>query len=354
MSERSTTPSAKSGLSPGSLIHVGERLESEVRISVLEYERDAIEAYDTLSMGELIERKRPDTVTWVTVTGLHDVGPIEAMGQHFGIHPLVLEDILNTHQRPKFEEFDDYLFIVLKSLRFDQQAETVAYEQISLLLLEGFVFTFKEKSDETFEPIRLRLMNGHSHFRSHAGDYLAYALLDTIVDQYFVFQDSLDQALDALEDEVLESPTPDTLARIQRLKREMVLVKRGIAPLRELLSTLVRSETSLIRESTKVYLRDVYDHALRVAESFESYRDLLSGFLDVYLSNISNKMNEVMKVLTVFAAIFIPLTFIAGIYGMNFEHMPELKWVWAYPLLWVGFLTIAGGLLLYFKRKKWL
>jgi magnesium transporter len=290
----------------------------------------------------------------VNIAGLKDIEIIESVGRNFHIHPLVLEDILNTHQRPKFEEFTDYLFIVLKQLSFEMSTLTVNYEQISILVLKNFIFTFNEKPDDVFDPIRRRLQDCNGRLRVRGADYLAYAIVDTVVDQYFTLQDSLDEVIESVEEQLLSNPTSKTLAKIQRLKRELVFVRKSISPTRELLSGMERSESDLIDEKTRPYLRDVYDHAIRVTEAVDSSRDLITGMLDIYLSSVSNKMNEVMKVLTVFASIFIPLTFIVGIYGMNFEYMPELKWRWAYPALWLVFAVITIGLLTYFKRKKWL
>jgi magnesium transporter len=267
----------------------------------------------------------------------------------------VLEDILNTHQRPKFEEYDDYLYIVLKCLRAEDDQFAVTREQVSLLVLRNFVFAFKEKKDDLFHPVLQRIKTSKGRLRSMGADYLAYAILDTIVDQFFVLIDTLDDATIILEDTLLTTePQQETLNTIQRLKREIIGIRKDISPLRDLTAGLLRSESELINETTRIYLRDVSDHAVRVTESIETYREILSGLLEIYITSVSNKMNEVMKVLTVFASIFIPLTFLAGIYGMNFEHMPELKWTWAYPALWVAFITIPVVLLVYFKKKKWL
>jgi len=273
----------------------------------------------------------------------------------FGIHQLVLEDILNTNQRPKFEEYDDHLYIVLKCLLPGDEGFTVNHEQVSLLVFNNFVIMFKEKKDEVFHPILQRIRSSNGKFVSLGSDYLAYAILDFIVDQNFILLDLLDESITSLEDSLLlGEPTQDMLYKIQRLKREMISIRRYVTPLRELLSDMIHSESDLIHESTHLFLRDVSDHAIRVVESIESYRDILTGLLDIYVSSVSNKMNQIMKVLTVFTSIFIPLTFIAGIYGMNFEHMPELKWKWTYPFTWGVFITIPVILLTYFKRKKWL
>lgn len=346
--------SKKTGLPPGSLVHIGKVHEGESRISIVDYNRQIFTERIAKSLDEILPYRETETVTWVHIEGLHDTGLIESLGRHFDIHPLVLEDILNTHQRPKFEEFEDYLFIVLKGLSLETGGFTVHYEQISILVMKKFVFTFKEKQDELFYPVRRRLADGKGRSRSRGADYLAYVILDTIVDHYFSVQDSLDEVVESVEDKLLSCPTAQTLADIQRLKRELIFIRKSVSPVRELLTAIERSASPLIQEQTQVYLRDVYDHAIRVTEAVDSHRDLITGMLDIYLSSISNKLNEVMKVLTVFASIFIPLTFIAGIYGMNFEYMPELKWKWAYPALWSVFVIIPVVLLIYFKKKKWL
>lgn len=355
MTESPSTTSEKTGLPPGSLIHVGDVLEAETSISVIDYSKESIVEKKIQSVDEILQYKDSDTVTWVIIEGLANVDIVERIGTIFGVHQLVLEDILNTHQRPKFEEYDDHIYIVLKCLLLEGKQFTVNYEQISLLLLNNFVFLFKEKKDALFNPVQQRIRTSKGRLRSMGADYLTYTILDTVVDQNFILIDSLDEAITSLEDTLLVSePTPDTLNKIQRLKREIITIRRHVSPIRELLAEMLRSESELISEKTHVYLRDVSDHAIRVIESIESYRDILTGLLDIYISSISNKMNEVMKVLTVFASIFIPLTFLAGIYGMNFEYMPELKWKWAYPALWIAFITIPVVLLVYFKRKKWL
>lgn len=347
--------SQKLGLPPGSLIHVGEIHHTETRMTIVDYSTENFEEKQIQSVDEILKYKDSDTNTWVIIEGLSNVDIIEKIGSMFEIHQLVLEDILNTHQRPKFEEYDDYLYIVLKYLLSEDEEFTVIYEQISLLVLKNFVFMFKEKADDIMQPVIQRIKSAKNRFRSSESDYLAYAILDTVVDQNFILIDNLDDAVTLIEDDLLASePSVNTVNTIQKLKREMISIRRNISPLRELMAAMLRSDTELIHEKTHIYLRDVSDHAIRVTESIESYRDILSGLLDIYISSVSNKMNEVMKVLTVFASIFIPLTFLAGIYGMNFEYMPELKWKWAYPVLWLVFITVTYGLLHYFKKKKWI
>jgi len=346
--------SQKLGLPPGSLIHVGEVHHAETRMTLIDYDQENFEEKQIESVDDILKYKDNDTITWVIIEGLVNVEIVEKIGTLFGIHQLVLEDILNTHQRPKFEEYDDHLFIVLKSIFSENKTFYVTYEQISLLVLKNFVFMFKEKVDDSIQPIIQRIKITKSRFRNSQSDYLTYAILDTIVDQNFILIDRLDDATTEIEDSLLASEvSSNTLNTIQRLKRELISIRKNTSPLRELIAGMLRSDTELIHEKTHIYLRDVSDHAIRITESIESYRDILSGLLDIYISSVSNKMNEVMKVLTVFASIFIPLTFLAGIYGMNFEYMPELKWKWAYPALWVVFIVVTVGLLTYFKKKKW-
>jgi len=347
--------SDKTGLPPGSLVHVGNVLVEETSITVIDYSKDAVAESSIKSIDELLQYRHRETVTWVIVEGLTNVAVVEKIGELFGIHQLVLEDILNTHQRPKFEEYEDYLYIVLKGMMAFGTQFTVNYEQISLLVLENIVFAFKEKKDDLFDPVLQRIRTSKGRFRSLGADFLTYSILDAIIDQNFILIDSLDEAITVLEDQLLRGePSSATLNDIQRLKREVVGVRRYVSPIRELISEMLRSESRLIDEKTHIYLRDVSDHSVRIVESIELHRDIISGLLDIYISSVSNKMNEVMKVLTVFASIFIPLTFLTGIYGMNFEYMPELKMHWTYPTLWAAFVTIPAVLLVYFKRKNWL
>jgi len=354
MIESLSYASEKAGMEPGSLVHVGDVHDHVSSITVINYNAARLEKRTLASVDEIPPYDTPETVTWVIVNGLENVAVIEAIGRHFNIHALVLEDILNTHQRPKFEEFENYLYIVFKAIALQNDDASVKYEQISLLLLNNIVFTFKEKPDDILDPIINRLNVPQSHIRSQGGDYLAYVIMDTVIDEYFALQDAFDDLIETVEDELLTNPTHRTMTAIQKIKRELIFLRRSISPLRELLAAIHRSESPLLNERTQHYFTDVYDHTIRIIEALESYRDLISGMLDIYLSSISNKMNETMKVLTVFSTLFIPLTFIAGVYGMNFDYMPELKWKWGYPLLWVIFIVISGFLLMFFRKRKWL
>lgn len=315
------------------------------------------------SLGTIRSLIDQNQTVWLQVEGLGQTDYLEAIGTLFDIHPLVLEDILNTRQRTKFEDYPDYHFMVLKAFTFtvstqeqeeqDQNVIDILHEQISIIEFNNLVITFKEQSDSLFEPVRKRLMNNQKRLRSGGADYLTYALLDCIVDSTFDLLDTIDDIIETLELELMDDPKTETLNRIQDLKRELIYLRRAVSPLRELISALLTHESGLIKESTRIYLRDVQDHVIRISDTLELQRDLVYGLLGMYQSSISNKMNEVMKTLTVFASIFIPLTFIAGVYGMNFEHMPELKHAWAYPAIWLVFISISAGLLVYFKRKNW-
>jgi magnesium transporter len=354
MTESTGSISSKAGLPPGTLVHVGERLESDTRITVIDYTREQTTVQLAHTIGDITRYRDADSVTWVNVEGLVNVGLIEAIGREFDIHPLVLEDILNTQQRPKFEQYDDYLFLVFKVIYQADDGVSINYEQASILILDDFIFTFKEKQDAFFDPIVARLRNLRGRFRTHGADYLAYTLLDTVVDHYLALQDYLDEIVETIEEDLLDSPGTGTLAAIQRIRRELIFIRRSVSPLRELLNGMLRSDSVLIGDDTLIYFRDVQDHVLRVTDALDTYRDIMTGLLDIYNSTISNRMNEIMKVLTVFASIFIPLTFLTGVYGMNFHYMPELAWTWSYPLLWAAFLLIAVLLLVYFWRKRWL
>lgn len=355
MADSPKSVAKKTGLPAGSLVHVGEIHDYEQRISLINYSETQITKINVTNIEAILPFKNSDNITWVNIEGLRDIALIDAIGRHFNIHSLNLEDILNTHQRPKMEDHEDYLYIVLKGLSVTQTAPfEVDYEQVSILLLKNFVFTFKEKPDDMFASITNSFDIEKAKVRRFGADYLTYVLMDTIVDEYFTLQDTLDELIEAIEEELLTSPTTRTLMAIQRIKRELVFIRKSVAPVRELLLNIQRKGSTLIDENTLRYFNDVYDHALRVIEAVESYRDLITGMLDIYLSSVSNRMNETMKILTIFASIFIPLTFIAGVYGMNFDYMPELHWQWAYPALWAIFIGLTILLLRYFKKKEWL
>jgi magnesium transporter len=343
------------GLSPGALVHIGKKKIEKVRIRLIDYDEKQLQEKEPKSVEEGFPFKDLPTVTWINIDGLHDIEVMEKIGKHFNLHPLVLEDILNTEQRPKIEDFDDYIFVVLKMLYCDESEDEIRAEQISIIVGSNFVLSFQERVGDIFNPLRDRIRNAKGRVRKMGPDYLAYCLVDAIVDNYFVVLEKLGEQIEGMEEELVTNPTPETLQRIHNLKREMIFLRKSVWPLREVVSRLERGESELIKDSTGIYLRDVYDHTIQVIDTIETYRDMLSGMLDIYLSSISNRMNQVMKVLTIIATIFIPLTFVAGIYGMNFEYMPELKWHWFYPkAFWLVMLGVAGVMLFYFRRKKWL
>jgi magnesium transporter len=346
--------SKKAGLPPGTLVHIGERKTEKVRITVIDYDETHFEEEAVKTVEECFPFKDKPTVTWINIDGLHDVQIIEKLGGHFGLHPLLLEDILNTEQRPKMEDFGNYIFLVVKMLHYDDKTGQIEAEQVSLILGPNWVISFQEREGDVFNQVRDRLKKGKGRIRKLEADYLAYTLVDAIVDNYFIILEELGEAIEDTETELAQNPTRETLQTIRTMKREMVFLRKSVWPLRELVSGLERGESPLVHESTGVYLRDVYDHTVQVIDTVESFRDMISGMLDIYLSSISNRMNEVMKVLTIFAAIFIPLTFLAGIYGMNFEYMPELRWHWGYFGVLIVMAVVAVVMLIYFRRKRWL
>jgi len=345
--------SAKTGLPPGSLIHIGQRHTDRAKICLCEYGATHCREREIQSLEGIIPPDEGTSVAWVHIDGLQDIPLLEQMGSLFGLHPLTLEDILNTEQRPKSEDHDGYLYVVLRI--FHQGAGgALIPEQVSIVLGSTWLISLQERKGSLLDPVRERLRNDNSRLRKAGPDYLAHALLDTMVDSYFVVLDAFGEKIETLEEVLVASPSPAALRQIQALKRETLLLRRSIWPLREMVGGLGRSDSPLIREQSVIYFRDVYDHAVQVIDTIETCRDMLSGMLDIYLSSVSNRMNEVMKVLTVFAALFMPLTFLAGIYGMNFEYMPELEWRWGYLSLWGLMIAIAAFMLILFRRKKWL
>jgi magnesium transporter len=345
--------SKKSGLPPGALVHVGEKKIEKTRIRVIDYDEDGIEERELASVDECFPYKDSPAMTWINIDGLHEVDVIQKLGDGFGLHPLVLEDIVNTGQRPKMEDFEDYLFLIIKMLTYDDEEGVVKAEQFSLVLGPHYVISFQEKVGDVFEPLRERLRKGKGRIRKGGPDYLLYALIDAIVDNYFVVLENIAEEIESLEDRIMIDPTTDLLQTIHNLKRELIFLRKSVWPLREAVSALERGDSGLVQEKTAIYLRNVYDHTIQIVDTIETFRDMVSGMLDVYLSSVSNRMNEVMKVLTIIATIFIPITFLAGIYGMNFKNMPELEWAWGYPLLWCIILVVGLVMVLYFRRKKW-
>jgi magnesium transporter len=346
--------SRKAGLPPGTLVHIGEKKADTPKITVMDYDETHFQEKEIKTIEECFILKDTPTVTWINIDGLHQVEILEKLGGCYGFHPLVLEDILNTDQRPKVEDYGEYIYIVLKMLDQNNKSNEILTEQISLILGPNFVISFQEREGDVFGPIRERIRTGKGRIRKMGADYLAYALLDSIVDNYFFIMEKLGEKIEFLEEEVVKQPIPETLQTIHHLKREMIFFRKAVWPLREVIGSLERGELPLVKETTRIYLRDVYDHTIQVIDTIETFRDMVSGMLDIYLSSVSNRLNAVMKVLTIIATIFMPLTFIAGIYGMNFKYMPELEWRWGYPAIWFAVVLISVSMLIYFKRKRWL
>ncbi|MCF7886568.1 MAG: magnesium/cobalt transporter CorA [Candidatus Marinimicrobia bacterium] len=346
--------SKKAGLSPGTLIHIGEQKTEYVELSVIDYNSDEAEFSKIDTPDKILKYIKNDNVSWLNVCGLHQPEIIDQIGHEFGIHSLVLEDILNTEQRPKVEIYDDYIFIVVKMLQYDEKKEGLDVEQLSLILGKNFVITFQEKEGDVFDRLREWIKKGKGRLRKKGADYLAYALVDAVVDHYFLVLEKFGDEIEKIEDNVYLEPDSDMVSEIQRIKSDMIFIRKSVWPLRESINLLMRDETPFIKEENIIFLRDLYDHTIQVIDTIEIFREMVSSLLDVYLSSISNRMNEVMKVLTIIATIFIPLTFIAGIYGMNFEYMPELKIPWAYPAVLIVCILIAIIMLIFFRRKKWL
>jgi len=346
--------SRKAGLPPGTLLHIGEVSHAEVKIRLVDYDETNLREDEISSIEECFPFKESPTVTWINIDGLHQVDLIEALGEHFGLHPLVLEDIAHTGQRPKMEDYEGTLFILMKMLRYDDDRDEINAEQISILLGLNWVVSLQERPGDVFDPLRERIRYGKGRIRKMGTDYLAYSLIDAIVDNYFIILEKLGDRVEALDEKLVANPSPGELKEIHALKRELLFLRKSVWPLREVISALQRGESSLFEARSMIYLRDVYDHTIQVIDTVETLRDTVSGMLDIHLSSVSNRMNEVMKVLTITATIFIPLTFVAGIYGMNFTHMPELKWSFGYfgALGIMG--IIAGAMIVYFRRKKWL
>ena len=351
--------SQQAGLSPGTLVHIGERRMDTPRITVFEYDDEVFSAREIPDLKGVGPQCRAHdgrkTVVWINVDGVHDARFIEQLGQLFSLHPLVLEDVMNVGQRPKLEEYDDCLFCVLKMLDVDGEADKVMIEQVSIVLGAGFVLTFQERAGDVFAGVRDRITNHKGKIRKMGADYLAYALIDAIVDHYFVVVEKLGELVEDVEDQLQDKPGKVDPNDIHILKREMLYLRRAILPAREVLGQLARhDENELISDTVDIYFRDVQDHVLQVTESLETTREMLTSLLDIYHSTQSNRMNQIMRILTVISTIFMPLTFIVGIYGMNFRHMPELEWEYGY-FICLGVLAVVGvSMFLYMKKTRWL
>lgn len=344
--------SKKTGLSPGTLVHIGENRTETVEITLFNYAGAQCDERTVTNPNDL-QPPADETVTWINVGGVHKIDVLEAFGKQFGLHPLLLEDIANTDQRPKLDDYETYVFLVVKMLAVTDRG-SILVEQVSFVLGRNYVLSFQENGTDVFRPVRDRLRAGKGRLRHNGSDYLLYALVDAVVDQYFAVLESLGEKIETLQERVMADPKPDILRDIHALKRQLLFVRRAVWPLREVTNSLSRSDCPYLHEPTKVFFRDVYDHVVQIVDTIETLREMLSASLEIYLSSVSYRLNAVMRVLTVITTIFMPLSFIASVYGMNFEHMPELKWEWGYPFVLGAMGLVAAGMLIGFRRRKWL
>lgn len=349
---RKSAQRKKPGSAPGTVEHIGERHMEEIKITVHDYDEGHLQEAPIDKIQNVQPYLDDPSKTWIKVRGLHDTDKLKTIWNYFNLHPLIQEDIVHTAQRPKVESYENCIFFVLRMLTYSVE-EGIRAEQISIVLGKNYVLSFQETDTDYFKPILDRLALEGSRIRSNKTDYLTYALIDTVVDHYFSIIEHIADDIEKLEDELLDNPGDDLLREIHKIRREIIYFRKSVWPLRDAINTAIRDESKFIADSTKIYLRDVYDHMVQVIDNIENYRDMILGLHDMYMSHVSNRMNEVMKVLTIIATIFIPLTFIAGIYGMNFSYMPELNWYWGYPASLSVMTIIAVVMIIYFKRKDW-
>ncbi len=345
--------SRKIGLPAGSLIHLGEKKHEGTRISVIDYDETHVDRKEVLRVEECLPYKESATTTWVNIDGLGDVGVIGDAGRMFDINSLVLEDILHTGQRPKIEEYEDIVFFVLRMISYDDEADRVFEEQLSLVLGRNVLISFQEKPGDIFNPLRERIIQGKSRIRRKGADYLAYELIDIVIDNYFEVLDKVELKLERLDEELFSDSSMETFREINDLKKELIQLRKSTWPLREIVNSITKNELGVIDESNLIYFRDVYDHIIHVIDILETFRDMVAAMHDTYMNYVNNRMNEIMKVLTVIATIFIPLTFIAGVYGMNFRYMPELEWQWGYFGVLGVMAAMFVGMVFYFRKKQW-
>lgn len=340
------------GAPPGTLFYNGKEREGRIKITLIEYNDQEYFEDEYYDLSDCLSHVKPNMVKWINVEGLHKPELIEHIGKIYNIHPLTMEDIVHVDQRPKFEDFEHYVVAIMKMISYTTEVNS---EQLAIILCENTVLSFQEPHHgDAFDIIRNRLRQGKGRVRKLGADYLAYALMDAVVDCYFVAIEKIGDKIEEIEEEIISDSDKKSILQLYHLKREMIYLRKQVWPLRDMINNMIRSETTLINPTSDIYLRDLSDHVTRIIDTVETYRDLLSGIMDIYLSSNSNRMNEVMKVLTIMSSIFIPVTFIAGVYGMNFENMPELKTQNGYFIVWGVMIAVIVGLLIYFKRRKWL
>lgn len=343
----------KIGLPPGTLIFTGQKKTEDTHLKLIQYNENTYNAQRISNAMPEIQLD-PSLVTWLDVRGLHDVKLIEEVGRFFKIHPLALEDVLDTSQRPKFDEYDNGVFLIVRSVEFDEDEFEIKTEQVGIFIGEHFAVSFQERAEDLFAPLESRLASSSGKIRRRKSDYLAYAMMDNVVDNYLVTLDKIEKEIDALEDLIMEKPESNTKGRIHELRLVTLSLRKAVHPLREAINRFTDSDHQVKNEDTDIFLRDLYDHTIQVMDMVETYRDMINGLYDLYLSEISFKMNSVMQMLTIISTIFIPLSFLAGVYGMNFDHIPGIHAPYGYYILWAFMLTIAGSLLAYFRRRNWL
>jgi magnesium transporter len=344
--------SKKTGLPPGTLVHIGERKSEKVTVTVFRYSTTSCEELQVEQVDQL-SPAADESVIWINVGGVHKVEMVETLGKQFSLHPLLLEDVTNTDQRPKLDDYEAYIFLVMKMLSLTDRKD-IAVEQVSFVLGKNYVISFQENGTDVFQPVRERLRGGKGRLRQSGGDYLLYALVDAIVDQYFAVLEHSGEQIEAVQQAVVADPKPETLNEIHALKRQLLFVRRAVWPLRDVMTNLSRSDCPFLQQPTKLFFRDVYDHVVQIVDTIEILREMVSASLDIYLSSVSYRLNTIMRVLTVITTIFMPLSFIASIYGMNFEYMPELRSRWGYPLVLGVMAAVGVGMLVLFRNKRWL
>lgn len=353
MKKQSKKRSRKIGLPPGTLVYTGEAVEDRIELEMFDFTESIWQEKVLTDPAEILPYLHSESVTWVNMNSVSQVEVIENVGKLFGIHPLILEDIVNVHQRPKIEIYDGTLYVVLHQLRLEIESGEIESEQISIVLKDGILFTFQERKGDLFDPLRDRIRKGKGLVRGKGIDYLLYTIIDLIVDHYYLILEKIGDEIDELELKLEQDPSGITVQKLYTIRRKLILLRRSIWPVRDVLSTVLRDPIPL-SEQVKPFFRDVYDHVIQIMDAVDTYRDLTTGLLDSYLNTMSNRLNEVMKVLTIISTFFLPLTFLVGVYGMNFEYMPELKWKWGYPLVWLVMLGISSLMWIFFRRKKWL
>lgn len=341
-------------LPPGTLTFTGTPKVKNVSIQVFTSFQDRIDEHSLHTMDELSQLLDPNGLHWIIITGIHKTEVIEQLGKIFKIHKLLLEDLVDVHQRPKVEFTKENVIAIFKTLEFECATDDIDYDQTSLILGNNYVITICEKPTDIFDSVKNRFKTKFGHFAERNHGYLFYALTDAIVDHYYSALELMGDEIEALDDELNKTPTKNTLAKIQKMRRNLIFMMKSILPVHEMMRMLPSYGKDIFSDEVKFYMKDLYDHSLHINENIDSLREFVSSMMDIYLSAMSNNMNEVMKVLTVVGAIFIPLTFIAGVYGMNFEFMPELRIPWAYPAVWSIMIGIAVSMIVIFKRKKWL